>query len=202
MTVPLPPIARFSASADRNKDHILDQLRACLSPGDRVLEVASGTGQHAIHFTENLDGVQWQTSDRDLTTYELAQTLAAVTRDNLLPPMILDIDDWSAPDGQYEAVFSANCLHIIPEQLVPAYVAGVARALKPQGQMLLYGPFRYGGAFTTPSNGEFNQFLQRTYPGGGIRDFETIDRLAQQHGMALERDTAMPANNQFLIWRK
>ncbi len=196
-----PPV-QFSASADRNKDHILAQLRACLSPSDRVLEIASGTGQHAMHFSTEMDDIIWQASDRDLATFGLSQTLAPPLRDNLLSPIVIDISAWPQLDHAYDAVFSANCLHIIPEQLLPLYVAGAARSLAPGGKMLLYGPFRYNGAFTTPSNAEFNNFLQQTYPGGGIRDFEAVDALASHHGLKLQQDIAMPANNQFLIWEK
>ena len=193
----------FSKSADSNKDVILEQLKLCLKPGDILLEVASGTGQHAIHFSRAMPDVVWQASDRDLDAFGLQTTLSTgVIRENLLPPVVLDIARWSALCDTYDVVYSANCLHVIPQELVELYVAGAAASLKAGGLMLLYGPFKYGGDFTTASNRDFDVFLRETYPGGGIRDFEWIDELAIANGLQFESDTAMPANNQFLIWRK
>lgn len=174
----------------------------CLKSGDRVLEVASGTGQHALYFSTHMPDVQWQPSDVDLQTYALADTISASRRDNLQAPIVLDIAHWPSLRPRYDAVFSANCLHIIPEQLAMAYVPGAAKSLKSGGLMLLYGPFKYGGKYTTSSNEEFDTFLRRTYPGGGLRDFDVIDRIARECGLVFEKDVAMPANNQFLIWKK
>ena len=96
----------------------------------------------------------------------------------------------------------ANCIHIIPDALVQPYVEGAARSLSPGGLMLLYGPYKYGGDFTTPSNADFDVFLRNTYAGGGIKDVEPIAGHAEAKGLTLVQDIAMPANNQFLIWRK
>lgn len=197
------PQPQFSKSADNNKQVILEQLQKWLKADHVVLEVASGTGQHALHFCQNLLHINWQPSDRDLDAFGLRERLAgqAVPK-NLLPPITLDIAEWDAAAESYDAIYSANCLHVIPENLVTPYVTGVASSLKPGGLMLLYGPFRYGGDFTTPSNRQFDGFLRETYPGGGIRDFETIDQMARNNGLEFQSDTAMPANNQFLVWRK
>lgn len=168
----------------------------------RILEIAGGTGQHALHFSREMPGVTWQTSDRDLQEYGLAETVAAAGRDNLPAPIELDVTDWPPLEHPFDAVYSANCIHIMPEENLAPYVAGVASSLDAGGKMMLYGPFRYGGAFTTDSNARFDSFLRDTYPGGGIRDFETVDTLARQRGLELVSDTAMPANNQFIVWRK
>lgn len=192
----------FSKSADNNKDHILGVLKDCLKSGDVVLEVASGTGQHAVHFTEHLPQITWQTTDVDMAHFGLEQTIAQISRPNLPDPKILDIAAWPSLEHAYDAVYSANCLHIIADELVPPYVAGAARSLQPGGAMMLYGPYKYGGEFTTPSNAQFNTFLTSNYPGGGIKDIETVIELARQNDMELEQDIAMPANNQFLIFRK
>lgn len=193
---------QFSKSADANKGVILEQLRNALQPLARVLEIASGTGQHAVYFASSLPGVTWQPSDVDLDAMDLQRRLDAEAPENVLPLVALNIAHWPTLRPKYDAVFSANCLHIIPNSLVAPYVAGAAKSLKPGGQMLLYGPFKYGGAFTTPSNAQFNGFLENTYSGGGIRDFEAIDGLANENGMTFVSDTPMPANNQFLVWRK
>ena len=199
---PSPPPPPFSRSADNNKDHILEQLRSCLKAGDAVLEVASGTGQHGLHFSQHLPQVTWQCSDLDLETFALGTTLAQHKRANLPAPLVLDIGAWPQLDRAYDAVYSANCIHIIPDALVQPYVEGAASALSPGGLMLLYGPYKYGGDFTTPSNADFDVFLRNTYAGGGIKDFETLAGHAEANGLTLVQDIAMPANNQFLIWRK
>ncbi|MEM9733717.1 MAG: DUF938 domain-containing protein [Pseudomonadota bacterium] len=192
----------FSAAADRNKEVILEQLRLHLPKRAHVLEVASGTAQHALHFSENWPELTWQTSDRHVAEYGLADTVASVNRANLPTPLQLDVADWPNDLGGFDGVYSANCIHVMPHENLAPYVEGAARALKPGGVMLLYGPFKYGGAFTTPSNKEFSRFLGERYPGGGIRDFEEVDRLAQAHGLVLVHDTPMPSNNQFIVWRK
>ncbi|MEM8652571.1 MAG: DUF938 domain-containing protein [Pseudomonadota bacterium] len=192
----------FSKAADNNKDHILIELRKVLCDGDRVLEIASGTGQHADHFSAALPGVVWQTSDLDLSAYGLADTLAQLSRPNLPAPIQLNINQWPALSEQFDAVYSANCLHIVDQSTVRDYVLGAAGSLKPDGVMILYGPFKYDGAFTTESNAKFDAYLRASYPGGGIPDFEEIDLLAMSGGMTFESDTPMPANNQLLVWRK
>jgi cyclopropane fatty-acyl-phospholipid synthase-like methyltransferase len=192
----------FSKAADNNKGHILEQLKACLKAGDRVLEIASGTAQHALHFSKHLPDVFWQPSDVDLETYNLAERLLSEPRDNLGEPLQLDVSAWPNFYPQFEAVYSANCLHIIDWSKVENYIEGAAKCLTTGGALLFYGPFKYGEKFTTDSNEKFNGFLETTYSGGGIRDFEAVDELAAKQGLTFVSDTPMPANNQFLIWRK
>ena len=192
----------FSKAADNNKDYILNELQKLLSKGDKVLEIASGTGQHADHFSASLTGVEWQSSDYDLGAYGLADTIAALSRPNLPAPLQLNINQWPDLDEQFDAVYSANCLHIVDQCTVRNYIPGAARSLKPNGILILYGPFKYDGAFTTESNAQFDVFLRASYPGGGIPDFEEIDLLAMNGGLTFESDIPMPANNQLLVWRK
>lgn len=192
----------FSRSADNNKDHILQKLQDVLSVDARVLEVASGTGQHALYFSERMKRLMWQPSDMDLDVFQLARTVRENSRPNLCKPIELDIGNWPDLPTSFDAVYSANCLHIISEDLIAPYVIGVADSLREGGLMLLYGPFKYSGDFTTSSNAEFNSFLQNTYEGGGIKDFEFVDELAQSHGLNLVQDCSMPANNQFIVWQK
>jgi len=193
---------QFSKSADKNKGVILDQLRRYLAPGAEVLEIASGTGQHAIHFARAMPDVIWQPSDRDLDTFGLQDTLAGENLTNLRAPVELDVTRWPSFDHDYDTVYSANCIHVMPSRNLEPYIAGAAKALKPDGMMMLYGPFKYDGAFTTESNAQFDAFLRGTYEDGGIRDFEEVDRLAVENGLVFLSDTAMPANNQFIVWQK
>ncbi|MEE9314219.1 MAG: DUF938 domain-containing protein [Rhizobiaceae bacterium] len=195
-------VPHFSQAADNNKQHVLEQLRGCLKADDRVLEIASGTAQHALYFSKHLPDIFWQPSDVDLHSYELVERLLSEPRDNLGAPLELDVSAWPNFYPQFEAVYSANCLHIIDWPKVESYIEGAAKCLTEGGLLLFYGPFKYGGEFTTDSNEKFNGFLESTYSGGGIRDFEAVDELARNHGLTFVSDTPMPANNQFLIWRK
>lgn len=195
-------VFRISQSAENNKDVILQQLKNCLPDDAQVLEIASGTGQHAIHFSRNIAGISWQPTDVSLSDMDLQSRLAAEGNESVREPKVLDVDNWPEWAIANDAVFSANCVHIISESQVENYVAGAASALKNGGLMLLYGPFKYDGQFTTDSNEAFDGFLRKTYPGGCIKDFEWLDVLADKAGMTFVSDTPMPSNNQFLIWRK
>lgn len=192
----------FSQSADRNKSAILRQLQAIIFPGFRVLEIASGTGQHAIHFAQRMPNVLWQASDRDLHEYALEETIAEARLPNLPAPVKLDATDWPQFEEPFDAVYSANCIHVMPAENLEPYIAGAASNLRPKGTMMLYGPFRYGEAYTSESNATFDAFLRETYQDGGIRDFEEVDALARRNGLALVSDTDMPANNQLIVWAR
>jgi len=192
----------FSRAAENNKFHILEQLKHCLKDGNRVLEIASGTAQHALLFSQELPKINWQPTDVDIENYRLREVIAANPRKNLGVPFNLDVSNWPNIQGEYDAVYSANCVHIIDWKKVEAYISGAAKSLKLGGAILFYGPFKYGGKFTTKSNEQFSKMIEQNYHGGGIRDFEAIDKLARNEGLVFESDTAMPANNQFLIWRK
>ncbi|MEM9677332.1 MAG: DUF938 domain-containing protein [Pseudomonadota bacterium] len=195
-------VPHFSSAADKNKDVILECLQAVLKTGDRVLEIASGTAQHALHFATQMPEVTWQPSDRDLQEYGLTTAIAAANLGNLLAPIRLDVAAWPRDIEGYSAVYSANCIHVMPTGNLEPYIRGAAASLCPGGLMMFYGPFKYDGAFTTPSNESFDAFLSETYPGGGIRDFEAVDALARENGLSFVSDTAMPANNQFIVWQR
>ncbi len=198
MTNALP----FSRSADANKEVICAQLRANLQPGARVLEIGSGTGQHAVHFAGQMADIIWQPSDRNIDDMGLLATLKTAALPNIEAPFALDVLHWPSLRPKFDAVYSANCIHAMPVENLKPYVEGAAASLKAGGAMMFYGPFKYAGQFTTESNESFNQWLVETFPGGGIRDFETVDTFAQENGLAFVSDTAMPSNNQFLVWRK
>ena len=198
---PLP----FSDACERNKGPILEVLRRFL--GDTagvVLEIGSGTGQHAVHFARHLPQLSWQPSDQGEHLSALTARVGVEGPCNLLPPLELDVAQqrWPCDDDSIDAVFSANTLHIIGWRLVQKFFRGVGRVLRADGLLLVYGPFRYGGQYTSHSNHAFDDVLRRRDPASGIRDFEAVDALAVAQGLTLVDDVAMPANNQTLVWRK
>jgi len=193
----------FSEACERNKDPILTVLRETLSGASRVLEIGSGTGQHAVHFARHLPWLTWQPTDRPGTLDALAARIRQEGPPNLRAPLPLDVladDPWPLPDA--DAVFSANTLHIMSWQAVEAAFRGIGRVLQGGGVLAVYGPFRYGGGFTTASNAEFDTFLRARDPASGLRDAGDVDVLARAAGLVLEADHAMPANNQLRVWRR
>lgn len=198
----------FAPSAERNKDAILAGLRPHLARCRRVLEIGSGTGQHAVHMSAALPQLVWQCSELPGTVSGLAARLEAEGTVRTPPPLALDVaaPPWplpasGAPDA-FDAVFTANTLHIMSFAHVGQFFARIGEVLAPGGLCCVYGPMKYGGAFTTKSNAEFDAQLRARDPLSGIRDFEALDELAQAQGLTLVEDLAMPANNQLLIWRR
>jgi SAM-dependent methyltransferase len=192
----------FSAACERNKAPILAHLRRHFANATSVLEIGSGTGQHAVYFSAQLPHLRWQASDRAEHLVVLAARIAAQGSANLVPPIALDVTVGPWPAASFTAAFSANTLHIMDWQAVEACFAGIGRALTPGGVLAMYGPFRYAGQYTSASNRAFDQDLKRHDAASGIRDFEAVDSLAQQHRLALVSDHPMPANNQLLVWRR
>ena len=193
----------FNKAADNNRHAILAVLREqCRTQTgqQRVLEIGSGSGQHAVFFAESLPGVTWQPSDCGPWYPGLVDNLARVSLPNLLPPLYLDAADFQV-EGSFTAVYCANVFHIMPATLIEPMFAGVGGVLETGGQFLVYGPFRYEGAFTTASNQQFDDWLRRRNPDQGIRDIERLIAAAADVGMTLTRDIAMPANNQMLVFR-
>ena len=205
--LPLP--VRFSEACERNKEPILQVLRQWLPPKARVLEVGSGSGQHAVHVARQLAGLQWQPSDRAEYLADLRERISLEGREGLAPgarlaePLELDVDraeQW--PQGPYEAVFSANTTHIMEAASVPQLLAGAARVLAPGGLLLLYGPFLGGGVPTAPSNAAFDAHLRSLDPAMGLRDAQEVSEQALSLGLEALADEAMPANNRTLVFRK
>lgn len=192
----------FSEACERNKGPILEVLKEALAGAHHVLEVGSGSGQHAVWFGTHLPHLAWQPSDVPAELPGLRERLEAEGPDNVLAPVGLDITRHPWPVDSVDAVFSANTLHIIPAESVAHFFQGVGELLEAGGTLVVYGPFRYGGRYTTPSNAAFDGWLKERDPLSGIRDFEMVDRLAQAQGLALVADHAMPANNQTLVWRR
>jgi len=191
----------FSDACERNKGPILEVLRTAFADRRRVVEIGSGTGQHAVHFARHLPHLQWQATDRADYLPDLAARIAAEVPPNLASPVELDVLQEPWPDLRADAVFTANTLHIMSWPAVEAFLAGLPRLLETGGVLAIYGPFKYGGQFTTDSNAAFDAMLRERDPQSGLRDFEAVTALAEAAGLKLVTDHAMPANNQLLIWR-
>jgi len=191
----------FSDACERNKGPILEVLRTAFADRRRVVEIGSGTGQHAVHFARHLPHLQWQATDRADYLPDLAARIAAEGPPNLASPVELDVLQEPWPDLRADAVFTANTLHIMSWPAVEAFLAGLPRLLETGGVLAIYGPFKYGGQFTTDSNAAFDAMLRERDPQSGLRDFEAVNALAEAAGLKLVTDHAMPANNQLLIWR-
>lgn len=191
----------FAESCEQNKDVILDVLRQTFTAPGNVLEIGSGTGQHAVHFTEYLSHLSWQPSDVADQIPGMKLWFAEVSHQRIREPFVLDVNNnW--PDENFDYAFTANTLHIVSWAEVQAMFAGVGRVLKPDGLWAQYGPFNYGGKFTSESNARFDVWLKNRDPKSGIRNFEDLALLARQHGMVLHADHEMPVNNRTLVWRR
>jgi cyclopropane fatty-acyl-phospholipid synthase-like methyltransferase len=189
-----------SEAAERNKGPILRIITQEFANTRRVLEVGSGTGQHARYFAEQLPHLSWQPSDTGEYVAPLRERLSGVGVTNLQPLIELDVRNHPWPVESVDGVFSANTLHIMSWDAAREFFRGVGNALMTPGVLCVYGPFRYGGNYTSDSNAQFDQYLQSRYPGGGIKDFEAVDEEARRQGLRLTADHAMPANNQLLVW--
>ena len=195
-------ILPYSEASERNKAPIGEVLRS-LIPAEpfRVLEIGSGTGQHAVYFGHLFPQVIWQTSDVTENHLVIGARIAESRLANVLPPLDLDVDAaW--PSAAYDLVFSANTAHIMSWPQVQAMFRGVAGVLQADGCFVLYGPFNRNGAFTSESNRRFDASLRASVPHGGIRDLADITREAEKNGMNLYKTCPMPANNMCLILNK
>ena len=188
-------------ACERNREPILEVLHDHFHDRRAVLEIGSGTGQHAIFFAARLPHLIWQTSDRTENLPGIKAWLDETGLANTPPPLELDVTGaW--PARRYDAVFSANTLHIMPWAVVECLFAGLADVLADLAKVAIYGPFNYGGRFTSASNAAFDRRLREDAPHQGIRDFEKVNRLAGTAGLELVDDRAMPSNNRCLVWRR
>jgi SAM-dependent methyltransferase len=190
-----------SEACERNKQPILRILAAVLRDASSVLEIGSGTGQHAVHFATHLSHLSWQPTDRREYLAGLSERVRLEGPSNLCAPLELDVCSGAWPTTSFDAVFTANTLHIMSWPEVKALLSGAAAILAPGGRLLVYGPFRYAGRYTSHSNAVFDEQLRARDPASGIRDVEAVDELACLAGMAIEADHAMPANNRLVLWR-
>ncbi|HEV2608106.1 MAG TPA: DUF938 domain-containing protein [Xanthomonadaceae bacterium] len=191
----------FSPASERNRDPILDVLRPQFADRSRVLEIGSGTGQHAVHFAAALPNVIWQCSDRPDYLPGIRAWLSDARLPNTPDPFELDVARGPWPMARFDAVFSANTLHIMAWDEVQAMFAGLDGVLAADATVVIYGPFNVGGRFTSASNAAFDADLKARAPHMGLRDVEAVDALARSIGLLLVADIAMPANNRCLVWR-
>jgi SAM-dependent methyltransferase len=191
----------YSAACARNQDVILDVLRDRFVHSTRVLEIGSGTGQHAVHFAPALPHLVWQTSDVPAHLGGIVQWLAEALLPNTPEPLSFDING-APPAATFDAIFSANTLHIMSWLEVQRLFALLPGLMSEGALLVVYGPFNYGGGFTSPSNAAFDATLRAGDPQRGIRDFEAVDDLANTAGLNLIEDRAMPANNRCLTWQR
>jgi hypothetical protein len=193
----------FAPAAERNRQPILDVLRRVLPPAGVVLEVASGTGQHAIFFTEHLPTLRWQPTD---TSPDALQSIGAwvadSTRDNLLPPLELDVrsPEWPLPEA--DALVCINMIHISPWETTEALFRGASKLLAIGSPMATYGPYRLDGEHTAASNAAFDESLRSRNARWGVRDIDDLVELGARTGFSLEERVDMPANNMILVWRR
>ncbi|MFZ6721444.1 DUF938 domain-containing protein [Undibacterium sp. Ji49W] len=192
----------FSAACERNSAPILQAIKPLLTDCQSLLEIGSGTGQHAVTFAQHLPHLLWQTSDRLEYHPGILAWLDEAALPNALPPLELNIGKTAFPEQQFDAVFTANTCHIMAWEEVELMFAGVAQVLENPGQFLIYGPFNYAGEFTSASNQQFDASLKQQAAHMGIRDIEKIIALADKYGMRLQDDVAMPANNRLLVLAK
>ncbi len=189
-------------SCIENRRPILTVLRQLLPGRSTLLELGSGTGQHAVYFAPEFPQLQWQTSDRRENLSAIHAWLSDEGASNIQPPLLLDVlQPWPVGPG-FDAVFSANTAHIMSWQAVEAMFSGVAAVLSDGGLFILYGPFNYKGRYSTEGNARFDGWLRQRDPLSGIRDVEAMQRCAAANGLRPHRDFAMPANNRMLVWRK
>lgn len=198
----------FSEACARNAGAILKVLTHRLSGLSKrggidhpeILEIGSGTGQHAVYFAAAHPDLIWHCSDRLDNHPGIRQWISDAKLSNVRDPLWLDVAANHWPDRPFDLIYSANTTHIMRWEEVAALIDGVARTLKPHGELLLYGPFRFDGQFTSDSNADFDQWLRTQADHRAIRDFEAIDALAARVGLRFDRRYNLPANNQLLVW--
>jgi SAM-dependent methyltransferase len=197
---------QLSAAAERNKGPILEVIAASLPPVARVLEIASGTGQHVQHFAAALPDVRWQPTEADAARRdELAARLAQPALANIEAPRVLDVERGPWPSaGRYDAVLCINMIHIAPWSATAALIAGAREVLAPQGAglLILYGPYLEDGRHTAPSNATFDEWLRARDPAWGVRELGEVSALAARGGLQLQRVERLPANNLCVVFAR
>lgn len=194
---------QFAPATARNRDFILPILQRVLPPGGTVLEIGSGTGEHAVYFAERLPAHTWQPSDREPAALaSISAWVGHSDAQNLRPPLALDVHAPHWPLAEAAAVVAINVIHYSPWEATPALLAGAARLLPTGGVLYCYGPYRRDGAHTAPSNAEFDLWLKSRNPRFGVRDLEAVQAEAEAAGLLLEEVIDMPANNFSLVFRR
>jgi cyclopropane fatty-acyl-phospholipid synthase-like methyltransferase len=192
----------LSEACERNKAPILAVLRMALAERVQVLEIGSGTGQHAVYFAAQMPHLTWYPTEQLAYLPDLAARVKLEGGPNLRAPTLLDVNQTVWPLRKVDAVFTANTLHIMSWSDVTAMYRGLDSVLAPRGVLCMYGPFRYGGAYTSQSNRDFDTMLGERDPLSGLRDMQALTSLGLQHGLRLQMDHDLPANNRLLLWIK
>jgi len=195
----------YSESCEQNRQPIINILKVEFATCQHVLEIGSGTGQHAVYFAPDLPHLNWHTSDRSENHDAIKLWLEEARLENITGPHELDVDQnhWPLHDQiKLDAVFSANSTHIMGWSSVVNMFSGIGKLLQTNGVFCLYSPFNYNGQFTSTSNANFDVWLKQRDPQSGVRDFEAVNELAEQNNMQLKQDYEMPANNRMLVWIK
>lgn len=191
----------YSQACDNNKGPILAILKRWLKEPVKVFEVGAGTGQHSVHFAAHMPHLQWLCGDLQQNLPGIRAWQNAYPQPNLLAPISFDMSNPNWP-VDIDVVYSSNTAHIMPWPLAQAMVAQAAQRLPGGGLFFLYGPFNYRGGFTSDSNAHFDSWLKENNPEQGIRDFEQVNAVAEEHDLQLLEDNPMPANNRLLVWQK
>ncbi len=192
----------YSAASERNSEPIARVLQHELRDCGDVLEIGSGTGQHAVFMGGRMPSLRWQTSDLQDTHAWIRSLIETSQRQNVLPPLLLDMRAPVYRGKSFDAVYSSNTMHIMSEEAVGNMIPFVASVLKPGGRFCYYGPFKRGGQFTTESNEAFDHSLRAQDALMGLRELETIDTMAAANGLRQQRIYAMPANNLLIVWQR
>lgn len=192
----------FSQACENNKQPILAVLNRVFAKQKYVLEIGSGTGQHAVYFAKSMPSITWQTSDLVINHAGINQWIDTLPLPNIKRPLTLDLAEVQPILENIDAIFSANTLHIISWQLVQNFFDLVRSQLAHNGVLCIYGPFNYQGRYTSESNANFDLWLKARDERSGIRDFEAVYQLATKAGLSLMEDVTMPANNRILIFVK
>lgn len=192
----------YSQAAENNREPILAQLQRLLASAASALEIGAGTGQHAVAFAAALPQLRWQPTETPEALATLRLRCAAADLPNLAAPLALDISEYPWSIDWPDALYTANTLHIVGREIVEALFAACGEQATKDSRLLVYGPFNYGGKYTSDSNARFDDWLHERDRASGIRDFEWVDGLARGAGYALVEDISMPANNRLVCWER
>lgn len=198
-------LRQTAPSVERNRAPILTVLQRELRTDAHVLELASGSGEHAVYFARAMPGLTWQPSDPDANARSSIEAWrASEALPNVLPALDLDLSatSWVTPRDTYDALIAINVIHISPWQATLGLMAGAGRLLASGGKLITYGAYKRGGEHTAPSNVSFDQWLKARDPRFGVRDLEVVEAVAKEQGLGLRETIAMPANNFMLIFER
>jgi len=192
----------YSESCDQNRDPILSILQKIFSHKKHILEIGSGTGQHAVYFAKQMPHLIWQTSDQKTYHEGINQWLDEAKLENTRKPIALNVSTDTWPELDIDAIYSANAVHIMSWDNVVDFIKNAGQLLPNKGLLVLYGPFNYNHQYTSESNARFDAWLKARDPQSGIRNFEDLNQLAKAAGLVFQEDFSMPANNRILVWEK